>query len=125
MVDAYKRIFAQELEGLWRTSNRLPKNTMQWVSTKNKLLELAFYKFHGCPRFEKAHLIIGVGYLRAKRFDLLNISPMLKPLIDGAIKAGILPDDDAKHLLTVHIYPIAKPISKHQITLEFIKEHEE
>ncbi len=34
-----------------------------------------------------------------RRRDVANLAPTIKALVDGAIDAGVLPDDDDKHLV--------------------------
>lgn len=43
-------------------------------------------------------VIVTVQQDTARRFDPANWYPTVKPLIDGLVDAGILPDDDSKHI---------------------------
>lgn len=52
----------------------------------------------GTRQHRQAHVTAYVAYPRANRADPGNAYPTLKAAIDGVIDAGILPDDDHKHL---------------------------
>lgn len=56
---------------------------------------------------EQAHLKIAVGWPDKRRRDVANIAPTIKALVDGAIDAGLLPDDSDKHIVetsyTTHV----------------------
>jgi crossover junction endodeoxyribonuclease RusA len=49
---------------------------------------------YGC-----AHLTVTIGWPDKRRRDAHNIFPTIKALIDGMVDAGLLPDDDDKHLI--------------------------
>jgi hypothetical protein len=45
-----------------------------------------------------------------RRRDQLSIAPTLKPLVDGLVDYGLIPDDDTTHCeLSCRIEPVAKP----------------
>ena len=45
-----------------------------------------------------------------RRRDQLSIAPTLKPLVDGLVDYGLIPDDDTEHCeLSCRIEPVAKP----------------
>lgn len=97
MVDSYTVVFSHELNGIWFTANsRLDR----WEKARRvkQARRISWAKCHACPQYEKATLTVTVINRTGKRFDPLNAADIIKPLIDGAIDAGILPDDDAKHL---------------------------
>lgn len=43
---------------------------------------------------QRAHLTVFVEWPDRRRRDVANLSPTVKALVDGAITAGVLPDDD-------------------------------
>ena len=49
--------------------------------------------------FDRAHLTIHIGYPDKRRRDDANLHPTFKALIDGAVDAGLLPDDDRTRLI--------------------------
>lgn len=51
-----------------------------------------------CPSLERARLVAWVRFPDGRRRDLHNYMPTLKALVDGLVDAGLLPDDDARHL---------------------------
>ena len=49
-------------------------------------------------RMERAHLVVRVGWPDKRRRDVANLIS-IKPLLDGIVDAGLLPDDDDAHLI--------------------------
>lgn len=97
MGGVYTVRFGRELDGIWFTANsRLDR----WEKGRRvkQARRIGWAKFHACPQYEKATLTVTVISRTGRRFDILNPADIVKPLIDGAIDAGILPDDDVKHL---------------------------
>ena len=56
-------------------------------------------KFSHAPSLERARLVVEIAFPDRRRRDPHNYMATVKPIIDGLADAGILPDDDAKHLL--------------------------
>lgn len=52
-----------------------------------------------------ADLIVRIGWPNRLRRDSHNLMPTLKALIDGMTEAGLLPDDDDKHLTGPDLRP--------------------
>ena len=48
---------------------------------------------------KRALLTVEIAFPDRKRRDPHNWMATVKPIVDGLVKAGVLPDDDAKHLL--------------------------
>jgi|GEM_PF-2965277 len=46
-----------------------------------------------------ASLLIEIGWPDKRRRDVENLAPTIKALTDGCIDAGLLPDDDDKHIV--------------------------
>lgn len=46
----------------------------------------------------RAHLTVYVAWPNRRRRDVANLMPTFKPLIDGAVDAGVLPDDNDEYL---------------------------
>lgn len=51
------------------------------------------------PLQTPVHTTAIIGYKTAGRADPANANPTVKALIDGIVDAGIIPDDDARHLI--------------------------
>lgn len=49
-------------------------------------------------RVERAHIEITVTWPDRNRRDVNNWQPTAKPIVDGLVKAGLLPDDDDTHV---------------------------
>lgn len=49
--------------------------------------------------YRRAHLTVRVGWPDKRRRDVANIAPTIKALVDGIVDAGLLPDDDDRHLV--------------------------
>ena len=121
MVETHTVIFSHELKGIWFTANyRLEK----WEKARRvkQARRISWAKFHACPQYEKATLTVKVINRTGRRFDPLNAADIIKPLSDGAIDAGILPDDDEKHLIsTTIIGGHEKGNPSHEIIFTFTK----
>lgn len=50
------------------------------------------------PHLQRARLAVTLAYPDRKRRDRHNYTPTIKPIVDGLIDAGVLPDDDDTHL---------------------------
>lgn len=65
------------------------------------------------PAFRRAHLTVHVAWPDQRRRDVANLSPTIKALVDGAVDADVLRDDDDKHLvgpdLRVVTFPGRRP----------------
>ena len=51
------------------------------------------------PHLGAARVVALVGVPDERRRDLHNLTPTLKPMIDGLVDAGVLDDDDVAHLV--------------------------
>lgn len=49
-------------------------------------------------RYQAAHAVVTVTWPDRRRRDAHNVMPTVKALIDGLVDAGVLPDDDDRHL---------------------------
>ena len=56
-------------------------------------------RFSRAPRLERARLVVEIAFPDRRRRDPHNFMATVKPIVDGLVDAGVLPDDDAKHLL--------------------------
>lgn len=69
------------------------------------------------PYMERALVTVTVAWHDRTRRDSHNFMPMMKPLIDGFVKAGLIEDDRDRHLIGPHIIPADKlykaPYGKH------------
>lgn len=51
------------------------------------------------PHLKRALLTVEIAFPDRKRRDSHNWMATVKPIVDGLVDAGVLPDDDAEHLL--------------------------
>lgn len=51
------------------------------------------------PAMTRAHVTVTVSWPDGRRRDVHNLFPTIKAHIDGFVDAGLLPDDDDKHLI--------------------------
>ncbi|AYD89689.1 hypothetical protein D5R93_05835 [Actinomyces lilanjuaniae] len=51
------------------------------------------------PRLRRARLAVEIAFPDRRRRDPHNFMATVKPIVDGLVDAGVLPDDDAAHLL--------------------------
>ena len=61
---------------------------------------LARLMFNRQPHCERAHLTITFTFPDRRRRDLHNlVHHVVKPIVDGVVDSGVLPDDDDAHLI--------------------------
>lgn len=87
---------------LWFTSNNLRGSHHRWTPKIRALRAIgkAAAIKAGSPRFEVAALWVKVGYPTNTKADPPNIAgTVAKALIDGFVDAGVLPDDDSRHIV--------------------------
>ena len=51
------------------------------------------------PPMDRAHLTVTIAWRDGRRRDVSNWAPTVKALVDGAVDAGALVDDDNAHLI--------------------------
>lgn len=52
------------------------------------------------PAVERAHVVVTVRFPDRRRRDVANLHPLLaKPIVDGLVDAGVLPDDSDDYLI--------------------------
>ena len=49
--------------------------------------------------FERARIVVYVSWPTRHRRDVANVSLTVKAFVDGLVDAGVLPDDDDRHLI--------------------------
>ena len=69
------------------------------VATKDCKLAEQTARFSHAPSLERARLVVEIAFPDRRRRDPHNYMATVKPIVDGLVDAGVLPDDDAKHLL--------------------------
>lgn len=69
------------------------------------------------PHMGRVLMSVTIAWPDRVRRDTHNFMPMLKPLVDGFVKAGLLEDDREEFLIGPHIWPADKlykaPYGKH------------
>ena len=55
-------------------------------------------RFSHAPSLERARLVVEIAFPDRRRRDPHNYMATVKTIVDGLVDAGVLPDDDAKHL---------------------------
>jgi hypothetical protein len=81
---------ANDRDGHWARRKRVTGNlrtTAGWLA-----------RHQGIPSLRRAHVVAVYEPPDRRRRDPGNLYPSFKACIDGLIDAGVLPDDDAKHL---------------------------
>lgn len=83
---------------LWMTANdrwpwrRKARAVRQWRDT-------TAWRSRSLPRLAAAHVVCELLFADRRRRDPGNWAPTAKACVDGLVDAGVLPDDDGKHLL--------------------------
>lgn len=80
------------------TANRRVHWTVR-QSRSRLLRRKGLYAAHGLPRLQRARLTVEVTWPDGRRRDVDNLRPTIKPIVDGMVDAGVLPDDDDTHLV--------------------------
>lgn len=72
----------------------------------------------GCG-FERCFLTASIGYATSGRADPPNLWPTVKPLVDGLVDAGVLPDDSDEFipLTAFKRDPVKAPKGTHTVTV--------
>lgn len=52
------------------------------------------------PRYQTVHVLLHYRAPDQKRRDLDNMAATLKPVLDALVDAGVIPDDDYRHVLS-------------------------
>lgn len=66
-------------------------------TAKLRTLSWALAIDYRIPPLERARIVLHWQPATKRRRDQLSIAPTLKPLVDGLVDAGVLPDDDSEH----------------------------
>lgn len=59
----------------------------------------------GRPSFDRCRMEVTVYYPDGRRRDLHNLVATVKPMIDGMVRSGMLPDDSDRYLDGPHMHP--------------------
>lgn len=89
-------------KALWFTSNNLRGSWRKWSPKIKQLRAMgcAHATFKG-PPMQKVRLLVTVGYPTNTRADVPNVAgTVVKALLDGITDAGVIPDDDSKHIIS-------------------------
>ena len=102
LVSANRRIHwsrRAELQRYWRQRAELELRAVYWW------------------QLERATIEAVIRYPDRRRRDVHNLVPLvIKPAIDGCVDAGLLPDDDDRHVVSVSIRRDPDP-GPHRVTL--------
>ena len=82
---------------LWLSAN----GRDHWATKSRRtrhLRQLGFLAARDLPALDRANVTTVIGYPTARRSDPANAAPTVKALLDGAVDAGLLPDDDHRHV---------------------------
>jgi len=69
------------------------------LRNKSRLMHASAAREVGQLHPQRLHLTVHVTWPDRRRRDVANLSPTIKALVDGAIDAHVLPDDDDRHLI--------------------------
>lgn len=94
----------------WATEVVSMNARSHWTNTHRQIHALrergrvtARAAFPDMPHFGRAACIVYVRFPDKRRRDLQNYHKTLKALLDGFVDAGLLPDDDADHLVGLDV----------------------
>lgn len=62
--------------------------------------------------FARAHVIVSYRFPNNRRREVSNLQPTSKAIVDGLVDAGVLPDDDDRHVIgpdNRRTYPNGEP----------------
>jgi Holliday junction resolvase RusA-like endonuclease len=90
-----KQLISANDRGHWSKNHR---KTKQWRQTAQLVASSARNRGH-LPLMERARIEVWFTYPTNHRRDVANLHPTVKALVDGVVDAGILPDDNDKHVL--------------------------
>ncbi|GLY32004.1 hypothetical protein [Kineosporia sp. NBRC 101731] len=79
----------------WRVRHR---KTKHWRGVA-KLMASSARNRGGLPLMERAAITVWFTFPTLHRRDVANLYPTAKALLDGVVDAGVLPDDNDKHVL--------------------------
>lgn len=65
---------------------------MAWAEASNRIIRREW------PVLQRAHIVITITWPDNRRRDPANWAPTGKAIVDGLVTAGLLPDDDDKHV---------------------------
>lgn len=65
-------------------------------------------RYRRAPHLNRARIVIDVDYPDHRRRDIHNLHWTVKPLVDGLTRAGLLPDDDDRHLDGITLQPTGR-----------------
>ena len=94
-VATVKDLISANDRGHWSKSHR---KTKKWRQTAQIVASSARNRGQ-LPLLERAQITVWFTYPTAHRRDVANLHPTVKALVDGIVDAGILPDDNDKHVL--------------------------
>lgn len=84
----------------WLNSNKHIRNHGQRNALVNAWRTAGYAAARGGPRMDRAHIVVHlVKNPGGGRWDPGNWYPSAKAVIDGMVSAGLLPDDDYRHLV--------------------------
>jgi len=85
-------------KGSWRSKRNATKDCREQACAEALVEMREHLRLIEPPMFNKALLYLEFFYPDLRRRDLLNTSHSCKPYIDGMVDAGLIPDDDWKHM---------------------------
>ena len=108
---------------LWFTSNNLRGSHHIWAPKIRGLRALGKSEAIAAnlPRFDVVALAVFVGYPTAGRADPPNVAGTVsKALIDGFVDAGVIPDDDSRHIVATTFLREKRKAPKGTHTMRFV-----
>lgn len=87
-------------EPWWMSAN----DRMHWAQKAQRIravrhMTMVIARARHIPTFEVVHIAAWIQYPTGCRADPGNASPTVKACIDGLVDAGVIPDDDHKHVI--------------------------
>lgn len=99
-------------DSLWMTSNM----RLHWARKAERsrgLRLLGRNAVRHVPAMTRAHIVCHITYPGGGRADPANSWPTIKPLVDGMVDAGMLPDDNSGCLIGPDMRRASRRAPKH------------
>lgn len=110
----------------WLSSNQ----RLHWADKAKRTRNIRAYtalkaRNDHVPTYETAHVTAWIEYPTNGRADVANSAPTVKAAIDGLVDAGVLPDDDTRHLLGPDFRRTPGRAPKHTHTIRLVITNQE
>ena len=93
-LEATNLLLSENGRGHWRERARLSRywRTLTQIEARSLINRGTW------PRLQRAHITVTISWPDRIRRDPANYTLTAKPIVDGLVDAGLLPDDDHEHV---------------------------